>query len=81
MELPKYEEEHDNHSEEEKYCIVMIRDLQERYERAAKPYFDRLMLIQGLKPPRPIFMTKDEAINAGLLPPYTESAARNRSNG
>lgn len=38
-------------SDEEKYLLEMISLLQREYEKAAKPYFDRLAAIQRIRTP------------------------------
>lgn len=52
---------------EERYCREMIALLKESYERAAKPYVDRLVKLNSIKPPMPICMSFEDAKAIGLI--------------
>ena len=47
----------DSESEEERYLWAMIKDLQNRYETAARPYFEQLARLRSLRTPRPVIVT------------------------
>lgn len=46
---------------EEEYCHQALADLRKSYERNAKPFIDRLMMIQAMKAPR-VVLTPDQAL-------------------
>lgn len=52
---------------EERYLRETIAMLREGYEKAAKPYFDRLVAIQSMKPPRPMIVTREQAEAMGFI--------------
>jgi hypothetical protein len=49
---------------EERYCHQVLAELRRSYELQAKPYIDRLVAIQCLRPPPPLVLTLDKC--AGL---------------
>lgn len=51
---------------EEEYLHEVIAALQEQYNRAAKPYIDRLVAIQSMKAPSPMFISTEQATLLGL---------------
>lgn len=53
---------------EEDYLRNQLRILHEAYAKAAKPIIDRLVLIEACKSPKPIFITIEQARDAGLMP-------------
>lgn len=44
---------------EEQYLIEQIHLLQQSYEKAAKPFVDRLIYLRNIEFPRPIFIPKE----------------------
>ena len=46
---------------EEQYLIEQIELLQRFYERAAKPFVDRLIYLRTIELPKPIFIPKEAA--------------------
>ncbi len=53
-------------SAEERYHREAIHAARLQYEAAIKPHMDRLVYLHGLKPPRPIFITLEQAQAAGI---------------
>lgn len=47
-------------SAEERYCYQALAELRKSYDLAAKPYIDRLVRIQSMRPPPPIMLTLDQ---------------------
>lgn len=56
----------------EREVRMQLADLQREYQERAEPLFKALADIQMMRPPRPIFMTYDEAVKAGLVSPLKE---------
>lgn len=56
---------------EDRYLRAQLARLQREYQAAAKPFIDRLVAIEMLRPPPPIFITKEQAEALGFL---TEAA-------
>ena len=54
--------------EEERRIFEILDMIQLQYERAAKPYIDRLAELQRLKPAPPTIVTTERAIKLGLIP-------------
>jgi hypothetical protein len=54
---------------EEQYLVDAIRVLQRDYEKAAKPYFDRLVQIRSMQPPPPMIISLEQAEAIGLQIP------------
>ena len=48
---------------EEQYLIEQIELLQRLYERAAKPFADRLIYLRTIEFPKPIFIPEEAAHN------------------
>lgn len=46
---------------EEHYLIEQIKLLQQAYEKAAKPFVDRLIYLRSIELPRPIFIPEEAA--------------------
>ena len=46
---------------EEQYLIEQIRLIQQQYEKAAKPFVDRLIYLRSIELPRPIFISTKAA--------------------
>lgn len=46
---------------EERFLMQAITELRLEFQRAAKPYIDRLVLIQSMKRPPSIVLTLDQA--------------------
>ena len=46
---------------EEQYLIEQIELLQRSYERAAKPFVDRLIYLRTIELPKPIFIPEEAA--------------------
>ena len=46
---------------EEQHCYQMLAELRQSYERAAKPYIDRLVAIKSMQPSPSITLTVDQA--------------------
>lgn len=42
---------------DEQYCYQALAELRKSYERAAKPYIDRLVAIKSMEPPQPFLLT------------------------
>jgi len=61
--MANYDEDMD---EQERLLVGMIRDIQEQYHRAAKPYVDRLMYLRSLRPMPPMIITIQQAKDLGL---------------
>lgn len=51
---------------EERYMIDAIRALQCEYEKAIKPYADRLVYLRSLRPHPPFVIMLDAALAAGI---------------
>ncbi len=51
---------------EERYLQETLAALQESYAKAAKPYLDRLVAIQMMRPPEPMLVTVEQARALGL---------------
>ena len=64
----------DGKQTEEDYLHEMLAMLQESHAKAAKPYIDRLVAIQAIKPPEPIFVTVEQS--EALVDPGKKDAER-----
>ena len=53
--------------DEEELLIEQIKQLQEEYNRAAKPFIDRLVELRGLRPMQPMLITYEQAQRLGLV--------------
>ena len=51
---------------EEQQLLEMIAMIQKDYQKQIEPYIKRLVLIESLKPPPPIFITLEQAMALGL---------------
>ena len=47
--------------DEEQYCYQALAELRKSYERGAKPYIDRLVAINSMRPAPSITLTLDQA--------------------
>lgn len=56
----------ERYNAEEEYLHEAIAALQKQYARAAKPYIDRLVAIQSMKSPPPMFISVEQATLLGL---------------
>ena len=59
----------DGRQTEEGYLRETLSMLHESYAKAAKPYIDRLVAIQAMKPPEPMFVTVEQAEAMGFKVP------------
>ncbi len=71
-------------SAEERYLREMLAMLREGYEKAAKPYIDRLAEIQAMRPPSPVIIATEQArmlmpMSAGVWQPI-ETAPKDGRN-
>ncbi len=55
-------------SEEERYLREMLEMLRENYEKAAKPYVDRLAENQAILQPRTVIATAEQSQMLSLIP-------------
>lgn len=53
--------------DEELYLREMIASLQRSYAEAIKPYVDRLVAIENMRLPAPIFISVEQARAIGLI--------------
>ncbi len=53
---------------EERYLRETLAMLHESYAKAAKPYIDRLVAINAMRPPAPMIVTLEQAQALGLMP-------------
>lgn len=53
-------------AEHERYLIEQIEFIRREYEKAAKPYFDRLIHIRSLRPKPRIILTMEQAKGLGI---------------
>lgn len=54
---------------EERYLREMLARLEASYREMAKPIIDRLVWIESCKPPRPIWLTVEQAKAVGFPEP------------
>lgn len=54
---------------EERYLREILAELQESYSKAAKPYIDRLIAIECMKPMPPLIVTLEQANAMGIVVP------------
>ena len=52
--------------DEEELLIEQIKQLQEAYNRAAKPFVDRLVALRSLRPMPPMLVTYEQAQKLGI---------------
>lgn len=57
---------------EERYLRETLAMLHESYAKAAKPYIDRLVAINAMRPPAPMIVTVEQAQALGLMPSNAE---------
>ena len=55
------------YDEEERYLLDTLDGLRRSYEKAAKPYIDRLVRIRNARPAQPMIVSIAEAKAAGLI--------------
>ena len=53
-------------ADEEALLIDVLNQLQESYNRAAKPYVDRLVVLRSLRPMPPMLVTYEQAKALGI---------------
>lgn len=51
---------------EEQYLREILAMLRESYDKAAKPYIDRIAMIQSHRKPEPIYVTIEQAKAMGI---------------
>ena len=56
----------DGDSAEERYIHEALHMLANNYEKARRPYIARLMAIHNMRPPAPIFVTREQAEEMGF---------------
>jgi hypothetical protein len=54
--------------DEETFLRIRLAELHQDYLERCQPFFKRLAAIESLKPPKPFFITKEQAIEFNLLP-------------
>jgi hypothetical protein len=59
-------------TDEERYLRETLGMLRKNYEKAAKPYINRLVEIQAMRPPEPAIVTvaQAKALGGMLAPPH-----------
>ena len=62
----KEQEYYQTSRDEEELLIEQIKQLQEAYNRAAKPFVDRLAALHSLRPMQPILVTYEQAQALGI---------------
>ena len=62
--------------EQERYLREALARLDADYRKMAKPYIDRLVFLQSLRPSPPMFVTKEQAEALGLTVPNAEITGR-----
>lgn len=65
--------------DEEEYCRHVIDMLQRDYQRAARPFYDRLARIRSMRPPQPLVVPADSELLTAIqriasIPPDTDRA-------
>ena len=55
---------------EERYLRETLAMLQESYAKASKPYIDRLVILQAIKPMPPMVVTFEQAKAMGPAPRF-----------
>ena len=53
---------------EEQYLHDQITILQKQYAMALEPYIKRLAAIESMRPPKPILLSRDAAMELGFFP-------------